>query len=168
METRIFSYPWSIKALKWFFILGGVIFLANMIRLIISMFKLADSIAGKSDNAFVPVIIVLLIAIVFSYVCILGFDRFPEIIIGNDGITIQYLLNRIHVPWVDILHIESLMTPWLSKRKDKFVLKKSFPFYYRVSNIFLHGLFKPGFIINGSIIDYERLSVSIQNHTSTH
>jgi len=167
MESRIFSYHWSIKVLKWFFISGWIAFLASVIMLIISMFRIAYAIAGKPDNAFGPTIIVLFVALAFSFMCISGFDRFPEIVIDSKGATVRYLLRKICVPWEDIIKLENRETPWLSKMKNKFVITKKFPLYYRVSNIFLHGTLKQGFIINSSLLDYETLSISIQNHIST-
>jgi hypothetical protein len=165
METRVFSYHWAIKALKSFFIAAGLVVLVDVIWLIHSTFMIANA-AGNPSNAFVPAIIVLFVALVFSIMCISGFDRFPEIVTDTNGVTIRYLFRKIHVPLEDIVRLETHSTPWFSKRKNKFVVAKNFPLYYRVSNVFLHGTLKHGFIINSSIIDYEALSASIQNRIS--
>lgn len=167
METRIFSYHWSIKVLKWFFILGAIAFPVNMILLVTAMFKLADAIAGRPDNAFIPAIIALLVTIVFSNFCILAVDRFPGIAIDNKGVSVRFLLKTVYIRWDEIIRIENHKTPWFIRKKDKLVFTKNFPFWYRMKNFIFDGLFKPGFIINSSIIDFDELVVSIQNRTNT-
>ena len=161
METRTFSYHWSIKAMKWFFIFGGIAFIVSSIFLVVSGYQLADAFGEKPEIAFFLVLLFLLVTPIL-YICLLSVDRFPEIGIDNDKVTIKYLFKKICIYWDDIINVENRKTPWFSKRKDKFVLTRKLPFYCRASNIVFHGVFNSGFIINSSMIDFDILSADIK------
>jgi len=165
MNTRVFSYRWSIKILKWFYISGGILFLINAIGLIKSGFEIANANNGGFYNTFVIAMIILLVGLCFLFFCTLGFDFFNEIEIDKNGVTIKYLLKKIQIPWEDIILIEDRKTPWLSKKKDKFVLTKQKYFRNYLRSIFLHGSLKQGFVIRSILIDFDSLSTTINHHT---
>jgi hypothetical protein len=160
MDARKFSYRWPIKVMQVIFFLGGIIFLISRIGLIISGFRLAAEF-GNLRGILLLGVSVLLVVLLVLYICVAYVDFFPDVVIDPKGVTVGYLLDNIHIPWENVIRVESSKAPIFSQRKDQFVFTRSFPFPYRANHA-LRGMSHPGFIISSYINDYELLVSEIQ------
>jgi hypothetical protein len=147
------------------FLLGGVTFLISRIGRIIAGFRLAAEF-GNLGGILLLGVSVLLVVLLVLYICVAYIDFFPEVIIDPSGVTVGYLLDNIHIPWEDIVKVESSKAPVFSKKKDQFIFTRNFPLPYRANHA-LRGMLKPGFIISCYIKDYELLVSEIQTHITS-
>ncbi len=158
------SHGLIMKLFKILFSIGALVFLIRIL-----LFLLAFVFGG--DRSWTDLIKVLVSAIFAAAFTVSAFlvaaYYFPDIDTDEEGLLVEFLWKRIRVSWNDVIELKPMFRygiPSFGNPIPVVVITNKLTPFHRLYGLLYGFSFKPAFVIQPAISEFELLKTNIEKH----